>query len=99
MSVPTELTKAEQETILLTSEADDTFNIYTFNRSLKRRLLEFSQKHPDLCRLMREQANGSVTCEIDKRCLVLRLTPPPSEKAQRASRANLSQARGPQNQF
>jgi hypothetical protein len=89
MSAAAELTKAEQETILLTSEADNTVSVYTFNRKLKRRLSEYSQKYPELCRLVKEQQNGGVTYEIDKRRLVLRLSPPPSEKAQQASRANL----------
>jgi hypothetical protein len=89
MSAAAELTKAEQETILLTSEADNTVSVYTFNRKLKRRLSEYSRKYPELCRLVKEQQNGGVTYEIDKRRLVLQLSPPPSEKAQQASRANL----------
>ena len=89
MSAAAELTKAEQETILLTSEADNTVSVYTFNRKLKRWLSEYSRKYPELCRLVKEQQNGGVTYEIDKRRLVLQLSPPPSEKAQQASRANL----------
>lgn len=91
MSASTELTKVEQETIILTSEADNAVSVYTFNRKLKRRLDEYSRKFPDLCRLVKEQSNGSVTYEIDKRHLIIRLAPPPSEKAQQASRANLPQ--------
>ena len=94
MSAAAELTKAEQETILLTSEADNTVSVYTFNRKLKRRLSEYSQKYPELCELVKERQNGSVTYEIDKRRLVLRLAPPPSEKAQKASRSNLLRASG-----
>ena len=35
------LSKYEKETIILTSEGDDTVQIYTFNASLKRRLAEY----------------------------------------------------------
>ena len=89
MSAAAELTRAEQETILLTSEADDTVSVYTFNRKLKRRLSEYSRKYPELCRLVKDRQNGGVTYEIGKLRLVLQLSPPPSEKAQQASRANL----------
>ena len=40
------LTKYEKETILLTSEGDGTYSVYTFNPSLKRKLAEYSQKYP-----------------------------------------------------
>ena len=36
------LTKYEKETIILTSEGDDTYNVYTFNAGLKRRLADFA---------------------------------------------------------
>lgn len=37
----TRLTKYEKETIILTSEGDDTYSVYTFNPALKRRLADF----------------------------------------------------------
>lgn len=37
------LSKYEKETIILTSEGDDTVKIYTFNTSLKRRLAEYAK--------------------------------------------------------
>lgn len=37
------LTKYEKETIILTSEGDDTYNVYTFNAGLKRRLGDFAR--------------------------------------------------------
>ncbi len=45
------LTKYEKETIILTSEGDDTYIVYTFNVGLKRRLAEFAKKYPAVCRL------------------------------------------------
>ena len=38
------LSKYEKETIILTSEGDDTVQIYTFNTALKRRLAEYAEK-------------------------------------------------------
>ena len=48
------LLKEERETILLTSEADDTWDIYTFNTNLKNRLRKFAARHLDLCQLKEE---------------------------------------------
>lgn len=50
----TRLTKYEKETIILTSEGDDTYNVYTFNSALKRRLAIFANKYPELCHLKNE---------------------------------------------
>lgn len=52
------LSKYEKETIILTSEGDDTVQIYTFNASLKRRLAEYAEKYPHLARLDRWTAEG-----------------------------------------
>ena len=49
MQVP----KEEQETIVLYNEAEDEASIYSFNRSMLRRLEKYAQKHPDICRKSR----------------------------------------------
>ena len=45
------LTKYEKETIILFNEGEDEASIYTYNAGLRKRLANFSKKHPDLCRL------------------------------------------------
>ena len=45
--------KYEKETIVNFNEAEQEATIYTFNADLKRRLAEFSQKYPLLCRMER----------------------------------------------
>jgi len=81
------LTKYEKETIILTSEGDDTYNVYTFNPALKRRLREYAAKHPEHCRLESEDRTlGSATYVIDKARLSIRLTGPYSEERRRAAR-------------
>ena len=80
------LTKYEKETILRTSEGDDTWSIYTFNASLKRRLREYAGKHPDLCRQLDGKgfAPRGVEYEIRKDRLSIRLLPPCSEARREA---------------
>ena len=74
------LTKYEKETIILTSEGDDTYSVYTFNSALKRRLADFSKKYPDLCRLESEDKKvGYQSYVIDKARLSIRITAPYSE--------------------
>ncbi|MBR1855324.1 MAG: molecular chaperone [Lachnospiraceae bacterium] len=83
------LTKAERETILLTSEAGDTWDIYTFNSSLKKRLQQFAAQHPDLCILKQEDKElGSVTYVIQKSRVSIRLIAPYSEERRRAVSAH-----------
>ena len=84
--MPVHLTKYEKETILLTSEGDDNWKVYTFNPRLKRRLKEFAKKFPEQCRLKSSTAEGSVTYVVDKARLSIRLTAPYSEERRDAAR-------------
>ena len=85
----TKLTKYEKETIILTSEGDDTYSVYTFNPALKRRLAAFSKKHPKHCRLESEDKTlGSATYVIDKGRLSIRLTAPYSDARRKAASEN-----------
>ena len=81
------LTKYEKETIILTSEGDDTYSVYTFNSALKRRMAEFAKKYPDLCRLESEDKKvGYQSYVIDKARLSIRITAPYSEEWKNAAR-------------
>ena len=95
MSHATRPTRAEQETILLTSEADTTVSIYTFNRRLIRRLEAFSRKHPHLCQLRTTYPTGAVTYEVEKTRLSLRFLSPVREerKAQLREQLELQETR------
>ena len=80
------LNKYERETILLTSEGDDTWDIYTFNTDLKNRLRKFSAQHPDLCKLNEENKElGSVSYTIQKSRVSIRLIAPYSEARRKAA--------------
>lgn len=78
--------KEERETILRFDEADDIATIYTFNTGLKKRLAAFAEKHPDFCRMTVDDAvYGSVTYEIQKSRVTVRLNPPYSEERRKAA--------------
>lgn len=80
------LSKYEKETIILTSEGDDTYNVYTFNSALKRRLADFSRKYPTVCHLESEnKEQGSVSYVIEKARLSIRLTAPYSDERRQAA--------------
>lgn len=79
------LTKIEKETILLTSEGDKSWEVYTFNAGLKRRLAEFSRKYPQCCKLLRVSPEGSVTYRVSNGRLSVHLTPPYSEQRRSAA--------------
>ena len=86
------LSKYEKETIILTSEGDDTVQIYTFNASLKRRLVEYAEKYPQLASGQMD-SEGSVTYVLDKSRLSIRLLPPISE-ARRKKASNIGKRYG-----
>lgn len=78
--------KEERETILVFNEAEDTAVIYTFNNDLKKRLAAFAKKYPDLCKLTIDDTDfGSVTYEIQKARVSIRLVAPYSEERRKAA--------------
>ena len=82
------LSKYEKETILLTSEGDDYYDIQVYDSKLKRRLTEFSAQYPDLCRITREDSDGCMFCIIEKSRVSVRLIPPYSDERKNVAREN-----------
>ena len=60
------LTDQEKETIILTTEADHTVTICTYNTVLKLTLAEFAAAVPDVCSLMYQTSEGRVTYSMEK---------------------------------
>ena len=87
------LTRYEKETILLTNELDDYWEIYTFNSALKRKLKNFASEYPELCCLREQTEEGSVTYRVKKGRLSLNLIKPVSEETSR-KRSEAAKARG-----
>ncbi len=83
------LIKAERETIMLTSEADDIWDIYTFNTDLKNRLRRFAARYPELCKLKAENKElGCVTYIVQKSRVSIHLNSPQSEARRKAASEN-----------
>ena len=80
------VSKEERETIVNFNEAEDTAVIYTFNNDLKKRLAAFARKYPDLCQMTVDDADfGSVTYELQKSRVSIRLVAPYSEERRKAA--------------
>ena len=80
------LSKYERETILLTSEGDDTWDIYTFNTDLKNRLRKFAARYPDLCQRKEENKElGCVSYTVQKSRVSIHLNSPQSEARRKAA--------------
>ena len=80
------LNKYERETILLTSEGDDTWDIYTFNTDLKNRLKRFAAHYPELCQLKDENKGlGYVSYTVQKSRVSIHLNSPQSEARRKAA--------------
>ena len=83
------LNKYERETILLTSEGDDIWDIYTFNTDLKNRLRKFAARFPELCSLKAEDKElGCVSYTVQKSRVSIHLNSPQSEARRKAASEN-----------
>ena len=85
------MTKAEMETIVNFTEADDTASIYTSNVALKNKLERYAEKYPSLCKLTAQTNDGSRTYEVPKKRLTIMLTAPMSEERKEKLRENCLQ--------
>ena len=81
----TKLTKYEKETIILTNEEDDFWNVFTYSKGLQRKFMFFSEQYPENCRFKSQNNEGGMTFEIDKARLSIRLSAPYSEERRKAS--------------
>lgn len=86
----TPLTKAERETILLTSEADDTWNICTYNIAMINMLVKKSREIPQSVKIIDlDDEIHFGEFEVAKSMLSVRVkTPKTAEQIERA-RANM----------
>ena len=65
--------------------------IRTHNTALKKRLLAFAEKFPDLCRLTDDDELGYLSFEIDKERFSIRLTAPYTEERRALARAKMNE--------
>ena len=76
----TGLTKRQKDTVICFNEESDIIDVRTHNTDLRNRLLEFSEKYPDCCKLTDDDEHGGMLFEILKGRLSFRLTAPYSEE-------------------
>lgn len=81
----TGLTKKQKVTEVFYNAKDPTAEIYTHDTKLKKRLLFYAAKYPELCQQTDDDGQGGLWFELDKRRISIRLTAPYSEKRRKAA--------------
>ena len=79
----TGLTKKQKVTEVYYNAKDPTAEVYTHDTKLKKRLLEYAAKFPELCQQTDDDEQGGLRFEIDKSRISIRLTAPYSEERRR----------------
>ena len=83
----TGLTKKQKVTELYYNAKDPTAEVYTHDTKLKKRLLAYAAKFPELCQQTDDDEQGGLRFEIDKNRISIRLTAPYSEERRETARA------------
>ena len=82
----TGLTKKQKNTELYFNAKDPMAEIYTQDTKLKRRLLEYAEKYPQLCQLIEDDEQGGLRFDVAKERVSIRLTAPYSEERKNNAR-------------
>ena len=83
--------KNEKTTEIYFDETPAAVVIRTHNAALKKRLLAYAEKHPELCRLTDDDELGYLSFEIDKNRFSIRLTAPYTEERRDLARAKMNE--------
>ena len=81
--------KNEKTTEIYFDETPAPVVIRTHNTALKKRLLAYTDKHPNLCRLTDDDELGYLSFEINKDRFSIRLTAPYTEERRQLSRTKM----------
>ena len=81
----TGLKKQHKVTEIFYNAKDSKAEIYTHDTKLKKRLLAYAEKHPELCRQIDDDEQGGITFVIDKQRISIRITEPYSEERRAAA--------------
>ena len=84
----TGFTKKQKVTEVYYNAKDPTAEVYTHDTKLKKRLLEYAAKFPELCQQTDDDEQGGLRFEIDKSRISIRLTSPYSEERKSKARKN-----------
>ena len=89
----TGLAKKQKVTEVYYNAKDPAAEVYTHDTKLKKRLLKYAAKFPELCQQPDDEEHGGLRFEIDKSRISIRLTTPyPIERRKAAS--ELAKKRG-----
>ena len=89
----TGLAKKQKVTKVYYNAKDPAAEVYTHDTKLKKRLLKYAAKFPELCQQTDDDEHGGLRFEIDKSRISIRLTTPyPIERRKAAS--ELAKKRG-----
>ena len=83
--------KNEKTTEIYFDETPAAVVIRTHNTALKKRLLAYAEKFPELCRLTDDDELGYLSFEIDKYRFSIRLTAPYTEERRQLARAKMNE--------
>ena len=81
----TGLTKKQKVTEVYYNAKDPTAEVYTHDTKLKKRLLEYAAKFPELCQQTDDDEQGGLRFEIDKSRISIRLTAPYTDDRRKAA--------------
>ena len=81
----TGLTKKQKVTEVFYNAKDPTAEVYTHDTKLKKRLLAYAAKFPELCQKTDDDEQGGLRFEIDKSRISIRLTAPYSDDRRKAA--------------
>ena len=87
----TGLTKKQKVTEVYYNAKDPTAEVYTHDTKLKKRLLEYAAKFPELCQQTDDDEQGGLRFEIDKSRISIRLTAPYSEERRKKASQHAKQ--------
>ena len=87
----TNKTKSQKTTEIYFDETPTPVVIRTHNTALKKRLLAFAKKFPDLCRLTDDDELGCLSFEIDKARFSIRITEPYTEERRALARTKMNE--------
>ena len=75
----TGLTKKQKVTELYYNAKDPIAEIYTHDTGLKKRLLDYAVRYPELCQMTDDDEQGGLRFEINRSRVSIRLTAPYSD--------------------
>ena len=81
----TGLTKKHKVSKVYYNAKDPTAEVHTHDTKLKKRLLAYAAKFPELCQQTDDDEQGGLRFEIDKSRISIRLTAPYSEERRQAA--------------